>query len=78
VQVVGLVERRGLERLAVPAQVRGLVERLAREGIGEDERVIVGLARGLWSRSSSPASRSAIGTLRVALRDFGVSYSPRT
>lgn len=77
VEAMRLLKLRGLERPAEAPQDRRLVERPGRVEIGEHESIA--LSHAAWlSRSSSPATSSAIGTLRVERRDFGVPNSPST
>ena len=72
VESIRLLELRSLERPAEAPQDRCLVERPGRVGIEEHESIATALPAARLSRSSSPATSSAIGTLRVERRDFGV------
>jgi cell filamentation protein len=78
VKAVRLFKLRGLEREPVAAQNRRLVERPGGVGIGEHESIAAALPTVRLSRSSSPATSSAIGTLRVERRDLSVPNSPST
>jgi hypothetical protein len=76
VETMRPLKLRSLERPAEAPQDRSLVERPGRVGIGEHESIAT-LPTVLLRRSSSPATSSAIGTLRVERRDFGVPRHTR-
>jgi hypothetical protein len=78
VQIVGGLERRRREHLAIPAKVRGVVQRAAGDRVGEDERVLPGFAHRLVEPLELAGEPVGHRMLRLPRRDFGISNSPST